>query len=356
MRGSKVRVAVIGCGAQGRNHLTAYRRDPAVDVVAVCDIDPRRLEETAAEFGVEKCFERYEDLLENDRYDLVSVCTMPVSHHQIVTAALAAGANVLCEKPTAMNATEAAAMVAAARQAGRLLTVGFNMRFLPNAQILKRFVEEGRLGRPVSTRAWTFATDIPWWGRHYVKRLSGGGVLASTAVHILDLALWIAGNPEPVAASASMARIFPRKRATSAPSPEAAAAFDVEDTFGGHVRFADGSWLTLEGAWGWDAPEYSYSFEMAGDAATIRFEPLRIFAERDGAPFDMTPTVPSDGDWLQRWVRSIDAEVADVVVAVRECREPLVRDREALTIQAIVDALYRSADEGREVAVAVPTV
>jgi predicted dehydrogenase len=72
------------------------------------------------------------------------------------------------------------------------------MRFMPNAQCLQRFVAEGHLGHPICARAWTFATDVPWWGEHYVKCISGGGVLASTAVHILDLALWVAGQPRPV--------------------------------------------------------------------------------------------------------------------------------------------------------------
>jgi predicted dehydrogenase len=354
MKRGKVRVAVIGCGAQGRNHLTAYGRDPDVDVAAVCDIDPSRLEQTASEFGVEKRFERYLDLLEDDRYDLVSVCTMPVSHEEVVMAAFASGANVLCEKPTAMNAAEARAMMRVAARAGKFLTVGFNMRFMPNARFLERFVAEGRLGHPVYTRAWTFATDIPWWGKHYVKAISGGGVLASTAVHILDLALWVAGNPRPVSASASMTRVFPKKRRETAPSDEAAASFDVEDVFSGHVRFADGSWMTLEGGWAWDRPDYSYSFEMAGDVATVQFEPLRVMAEQVGAPIEITPAIENTGSWIDGWLRSIEEEIADVVAAVREGREPLVRAEEALTVQALVDALYRSAETGREALVDLP--
>jgi predicted dehydrogenase len=354
MSSAKVRVAVIGCGAQGRNHLQAYRKDPGVEVVAICDTDADRLRAAAAEYEVPRSYADYRQLLEGDRYDLVSICTMPVSHCEMVTAAFATGANVLCEKPTAMNAREAAEMAAAARRADRFLTLGFNMRFMPNAQFLKRFVEEGNLGRPVYTRAWTFATDIPWWGKHYVKGISGGGVLASTAVHILDLALWVAGSPRPVSASASMTRVFPRKRGGTAPSPEAAASFDVEDTVSGHIRFADGSWMTLEGGWSWDQPEYSYSFELAGDAAAVRFAPLRVVAESDGVPTDITPEGFAQQTGMEGWKESIDAEVADVVAAVREGRPPLVRVEQALTVQAVIDALYRSAELRQEVAVDLP--
>jgi predicted dehydrogenase len=353
-----LRVAVIGCGSIGRAHLESYRL-ARVEIAAICDLDRERLAAAGDAFGVARRFERYDDLLAADRYDLVSVCTMPVTHREVAVAALAAGANVLCEKPPALNASEVAAMIRAAEAAGRFLTFGFNMRYLPNARILKRFVEGGGLGRPLYTRAWTFATDIPWWGKHWVKSISGGGDLASTAVHILDLALWMAGDPQPVAASASMTRLFPAKRGGTAPDEDAAAAFDVEDTFSGHIRFADGSWMTLEGGWSYDRLDYSYSFEMTGQRAAIRFDPLQIVGERDGVPVDLTgehlaPAEQAAATWQGGWRGAINDEIADVVAAVRDGRAPLVTARQALTVQATIDALYRSAEAEHEVAGEIP--
>ena len=208
-----VRVAVIGCGAQGRNHLNAYRAQEGVEIVAICDLSDERREAAARKYGVVEQFADYRELLAAGSYDLVSICTMPVSHCEMVTAALQAGANVICEKPMALNLAEAVKMANAAKAADRFLTLGFNMRFLPGAQVLRKYVADGHLGRPICSRAWTVATDIPWWGKHYVKEISGGGVLASTAVHILDLALWVSGGPRPTTVSASMERVFPRKRA-----------------------------------------------------------------------------------------------------------------------------------------------
>lgn len=354
---SKIRVAVIGCGAQGRNHLHAYRAHPDVEIAAICDLSDERREAVANEYGVAQQFVDYRDLLAAGKYDLVSICTMPVSHCEMVTAALQAGANVICEKPMAMNLAEAVAMAHAAKAADRFLTLGFNMRFLPGAQVLRQYVADGHLGKPICSRAWTLATDIPWWGKHYVKEISGGGVLASTAVHILDLALWVSGSPRPATVSASMERVFPRKRAVTAPNAEAAASFDVEDTFSGHIRFDDGTWMTLSGGWSWDQPEYSYSFELAGDESNVQFAPLRIVAERDGVPVDITPPdVPPNQTGMSDWGPSVVAEIADVVAAVRGGGAPLVKIEEALTVQAIVDALYRSADLQREVAVELPAM
>jgi predicted dehydrogenase len=342
-----IRVGVIGCGAQGRHHLATYQAISDVTIAAACDTNPERLVAAGSEFGAEGLFDDYRQLLAAQDYDLISVCTMPHTHREIAVAALKAGAHVLCEKPVALDATEAAAMVAAARRAGRFLTFGLNMRSMPSAQWVKWRIEEGAIGRPFYTRAWTLANDIPWWGKHYVKAISGGGVLASTAVHILDLSLWLLGQPQPVTASASLARTFPRKRGGTAPDATAAASYDVEDLFSGHIRFADGTWLTLEAGWSWDRPDYSYSCEIVGDLATVQLDPVRLIGEHHGVAVDRTP----HGVGGTNWPQSVTTGITAVVDAVRQGTPPPIGMEEGLRLQVLIDALYRSAELGREVAV-----
>jgi predicted dehydrogenase len=91
-----------------------------------------------------------------------------------------------------------------------------------------------------------------------------------------------------------------------------------------------------------------------GDAATVSLAPLRVVTERAGVPVDVTPAGFGQQTGLEGWQESIEAEVADVVDAVREGRLPLVRVADAVTVQAIVDALYRSADTRHEVAIDLP--
>ena len=345
-----LRVGIVGCGFQGRLHAEILSSLQGVQVAAVCDRDAARAAEVASEFGVAGVHGDYRALLDAGGYDLVTVCTMPDTHRQITLDALECGANVLCEKPFALDASQALDMVSAAERAGLMLSVGFNMRFMDGALALRRFVDEGLLGTPICGRGWMLAGDVPWWGKHYIKAISGGGALAATAVHVLDLATWLAGSPRPVTATASSARVFPRKRGKGAPGPEAREAFDVEDMLFGHVRFEGGFWLTLEGSWVWDEPGWNYSLDLVGDAGQARMDPLRLAAERDGAPVDVTGAASGGMDFPP----SVARELADVVAAIREGREPLVRAREALVVQAITDALYRSADLGREVDVVVP--
>ena len=338
-----MRVAVIGCGRQGTFHLEAYQGIEDVEIAAVCDQDPVRAAVAGERFDA-VTYSRYVELLEAGPFDLVSVVTMPVTHREIVVSALEAGAHVLCEKPMAMNLGEAHEMAEAARRSGKTLTLGYNMRHMGSSRFLRQLVEGGELGRPLYTRTWCLDNAVPAWGKHHVRALAGGGVFMADAGHVLDLALWTAGYPAPTTVSASSTRVFPRKRASAVPVEEAA-AYDVEDLASAHIRFADGSWMTLEVAWGWDAPEPSYSFEMIGERAGIRHDPLRVVREVGDEPVDVTPAGVADTDWDA----SVRHEIEAVVRSLVDGTAPIVRLEEALTVQAIVDACYRSAETGRQV-------
>ena len=213
-----MRVGVIGCGFQGRLHVDVLSRLPEVELVAVADIDPDRVGALAQEYDVAGSYGDYRRMLDAERLDLVTICTMPVHHAEMAIAAFGRGAHVLCEKPLAMNASEGAAMVGAARKTGSFLAVGLNMRFMPNSLAIRSFIRDGGFDRPVYTRV-VANDEIPWWGEHYRREVSGGGALAASAVHLLDLALWFADFPEPVSASGSMATMFPTKRGSTAPNP-----------------------------------------------------------------------------------------------------------------------------------------
>lgn len=350
---SRVRAGVIGCGLQGQAHLEGLAAIDGVELVAVADRDAARLAEVGERFGVAHRHTDGAELLAHE-LDLVSVCTMPDTHRELVVRAVETGAHVLCEKPLARSAAEAAEMVRAAERAERLLVVGFNMRYMDAVASVRRFMRDGLLGELVCARGFMVADDVPWWGRHYVRAQSGGGALASSAVHMIDLLRWLAGSPRPLTATASMATVFPRKRARSAP-PGATDRYDVEDVVFGHIRFEGGFWLTIEGAWTYDRPGWNYSFDAYGSRGQAHLQPLELYGERDdGVPVRMREDAPAELDFAA----ALHAELHDVVAALRTGRvdERLATGSQALVVQAIVDALYRSAEVGREVAVEVPAV
>ena len=341
----KLRVAIIGCGAQGRNHLECYRRMPDVEIAAICERNPVRLKASMKDFEISHGFPDYGSLLDAGSYDLVSVCVMPVDHRDVTLAALANGAHVMCEKPFAMNATEAAEMITAARQAKRILTIGTNMRFLGNTSQIHQAIEKGLLGDHVYTRAWTNGIDIPWWGPHNTKAISGGGALASTAVHILDCALFLADFPPPISVSGMTARLYPEKRGNTLPKEAKADPYDVDDFVAAFVRFANGTVLSLESTHTYDGPDSNYSLEFVGTKGTARLDPLEIYCDQDGQSVNVTPPHLPGVSWLD----SIDALLQDVVAAIRENREPTILPEQSLTVQRISDAIYESAATSREV-------
>lgn len=350
-----MKVGVIGCGFQGSLHVECLQRMDDVEVVAVCDTDAARLDEVRSAHGVAHGYTDYRDLLERHDLDLVTVCTMPVHHMRMTVDAFATGAHVLCEKPLALSAAEGREMLRAAAEADRMLGIGFNMRFTPNAQIIKSHVESGHLGRPLYTHAWAKASQIPWWGEHYRKGLSGGGALAATAVHFLDLALWFAGFPRPLTASASAAQVFPTKRGSTAPGAASAGRYDVDDLLSAHLRFEDGFWMTLQASWvdnipshADGSPSWDYSLDAIGENAQAVLDPPSMRGERHGEIVELLPPgTVSDVSFPP----SVAALIAGTVEAIRERGEPPVTGEQALVTQVITDAVYESAARGAEVAI-----
>src|SRR5437762_3465908 len=140
-------VGVIGLG-YGRAHAPAFQA-AGCRVVAVCQRDLPSAKTIADRYGVPGVFERWEEMLDRPRPGIVVIATPPHLHHAIALRAFAQGAHVVCEKPVAMTAAEARAMVDAAARAGRLAMTGFNWRFTPAMQELHARVREGVLGRPL---------------------------------------------------------------------------------------------------------------------------------------------------------------------------------------------------------------
>jgi predicted dehydrogenase len=350
-----MKVGVIGCGFQGSLHVECLQAVKGVEVVAVCDTDPSRLDEVKSANGVENGYADYREMLDHHDFDLVTICTMPLHHMRMTVDAFSAGAHVLCEKPLALNAEEGRAMLSAASSAERMLAIGFNMRFTPNAQIIKRHVDSGVLGRPIYTHAWAKSSQIPWWGEHYRKEISGGGALAATAVHFLDLALWFAGFPTPTAVSASAAKLFPGRRGSTAPDAERASRYTVDDLISAHLRFEDDFWMTLQGSWIDNVPSYedgspswAYSLDAIGEKAQALFDPPSIRGEQDGEIIEL---LPPDTENNVEFPPSVAALIAETVDAIRGGREAPVTGEQALVTQVIVDAIYKSASSGTEVTI-----
>lgn len=200
----KLGIAIIGTGAVAPAHAEAYRDNPACELKVFCNTHAAKAEKLAASLGVQvDVVSDYKEVLARDDVDAVSVCLPPALHKQVTCDALLAGKHVLVEKPMAPSLEECDAMIRAARESGKLLSVVSNNRFKTSAMKVKRLLDEKAGGKLLFT-----TVNSLWWrgGNYYDLSWRGtwerecGGCTTSHAVHHIDLMQWMIGMPQTVTA------------------------------------------------------------------------------------------------------------------------------------------------------------
>jgi len=340
-----VKVGIIGAGSIARYaHAPGYRAQEGVELVAVSDIVPGKAAEMAQEFDIPRAYDSCPEMLEKEPLDAVSVCTPNCAHKEATLAALNAGLHVLCEKPLALNLGEGREMVETARRVGKVLQVGLQWRFTSEAQTLKRFIDAGDLGDIYYGEAtYMRKRGIPAWGVFTQKKLQGGGALIDIGVHTLDHTMWLMGNPRPVSVvGATYATFGKRQDVVSVWDHWDASKFDVEDMGVAMVRFENGATLMLRACWAANIADNFQETRILGSHGGAFMPPLRIHKEMHERLIDITPThLPK--------VKAHTKEIEHFVACVRGEAQCLVVPEQVLQVQAVLDAIYESAESGAEV-------
>jgi len=147
MTSGRYRAAVIGCGKMSRGHSHAYENSPDVDLISGADVSEAARAAFAEQFGVERTYEDPAQMLEREKPDLVSVCTWPPLHADLTVAAFAGGAKaVWCEKPMAVHLADADRMVDAAKEAGGVLVINHQRRYVESYRQAHELIESGAIG------------------------------------------------------------------------------------------------------------------------------------------------------------------------------------------------------------------
>ncbi len=354
-----LRVGVVGAGWTGRQHLLSYSEIPGIQITALAAQEPGLVTELATRYDIPYVYDRWEDLLAREGLDIVSVCTPNHLHAPIAVAALNGGRHVLCEKPLARTGEEAADMVRAARGADRVLKVCFNHRKRADVAALKRYIDAGALGEVYLAKvSWTRRNGIPGAGSWFCTReLSGGGPLIDLGVHVLDLALYLLGEPKVASVTASAHdRLGSRGKGfrSHVELPAPGLVFDVEDIATAFLRLENGATLLLEAGWAGHASPRGdvYGVTLFGTDGGARLESrdyavddtLEIFAEVAGVPAAIRPIVT-----LPQELRGHRGVVREFVRIVRSGDFQAHSGEEGMIRSQVIDACYRSAREGREV-------
>ncbi len=328
------RIGLVGVGAAAQvNHIPALKRIEDFELVALCDRDPEKGARVAQKFQIPRSYSRLEELLSDDAVDVVDVCTPNFLHSPMAVAALEAGKHVFCERPLARSADEAQAMVKAARKADRTLMCSIQHRFRPDAQLLRKFVEKGDLGEIFFVKAGWLRQRTQWdsdeWRRQ--KRESGGGVVLDLGFQVLDQALWILGSPKVESVTASLHR---------------ARKGEVEDNATAFFRLASGATLTLEVTWGLLMEKDFAYVNLFGSGGAALLNPLRIHKGMHGTLVNVTPQVETQ---RFQYRQSVEAQFANFADALRKGTRPMGSGEEILPVMELIDAVYRSAEQGKEV-------
>jgi predicted dehydrogenase len=328
-----VRIGLVGAGAIAQlAHLPVLGKMRGARVAAICDNDRAKAQALAERFDIPDVVEDVEDLLEVEEIDAVVVATPNHLHEPHVLSALAAGKHVLCERPLALSARGIERLLAAAERAERYVMVANNHRFRTDVQALDRFLRVGELGPVSAVRAGAYHFRRPDAGWRLRRPESGGGAFFDYGIPLLDLALWLGEFPEPRRVTAYMHR--------------RAGAAAVEDQMLVQLECVNGVSCAFDVSGAYVGPEERWWFEVLAEAGSARLSPLRVMKELNGRPFDVSPSGAAGRD--SPFIQSYRAELAHFLAVVRG-DAPYEPPADQVTLHRIVEAIYRSADEGHEI-------
>jgi predicted dehydrogenase len=343
-KGKKFRVAFIGCGGIAQTHCQALSKMPDVEIVAGVDIEDYRLDNFKEKWGVKALYTDWKKMLKDVKPDGVSVCTPNGIHAQPAIDSLNAGAHVIVEKPMALTPAECEKMIEAGKK--NKLVIGFQYRYHPNTQFLKRAADEGQFGDIMFTRVQALRRrGIPNWGVFGQKKLQGGGPMIDIGVHGIEMAHYVIGSPRPVAAVGNTWTFHgdkPSNVVSQWPNWDYK-TYTVEDMAIGHIRFENGAVLHIEASFVAHIPSDVWGFEFMGTKGGGRWDPPGIFRDNAGTMINSTPGfLPQESGMgglfhvkLRNW---IDGATKGT---------PLTAPGEAgLMVQKMLDGVYRSADAG----------
>lgn len=353
--GEKIKIAIIGCGGIARKaHAPQYELlKTEYEVVAVCDIIEKKAEKLAENFDGCQVYTDYRDVLNIEGLDAVDICTPNYLHSVIALDALNNGINVLCEKPDAVSVEEAYKMKAAADANGKLLMIIRNNRFLAQSQYMKKYIEDGNIGKIYAGRCgWQRRRGIPGKGGWFTtKAQSGGGPLIDLGVHMIDVTMWLMGNPTPVAVSGCTYTEFAGNDVSesvdsSFGEAKAGGTFDVEDLAMGFIRFDNGACLQIEFSWASNVQQDDKFFELRGTNAGASYHSadgkLKIFTEQYGKTMDIIPN-------LGKEINGHYGNIKNFADVLNGKAEAIFVPEQGINMIKILEAMYKSAEKGAEV-------
>lgn len=329
--------AIVGLGSYGLNRIIPeFRNCRHSRLAAVVSGDPVKARRVAAEHGLgERSIYSYADfdrIRDDPSVDIVYVCLPNALHAEYTIRAARAGKHVMCEKPMAVSIAECEAMIAACKRAERKLMIGYRVRFEPTNLEAMRLARSGAAGRIRYVRSeHGFVQGDPTRWR-LKKDMSGGGSLMDMGVYSLQAARYMTGE-EPVAVTG--------REYTDHRDPRFA---EVEDMMDWTLEFPSGAIASCQSMYS----SAQNHILLMGDGGRIELEPAtrytdnKLWTGKDGREQSVKPPL---GASATQFAGQLD----HLSTCVTSGREPIVSGEEGLRDMRIIEAIYRSAREGRTI-------
>lgn len=346
----KMKFGIIGAGNIGTVHTkTLAKLQDKVETVAITDVYLPLAEERAAEHKIGKVYRTSDELLADQDIQAVVIGVPNKYHAPLAIQALEAGKHVIIEKPMAVSLEAARDIVRAQRKAQKTVMVPHQMRFEAGARMLKQHT--GELGHIYNAKAgWFRRKGIPGWGTWFTRKDdSGGGPLIDIGVHLLDLSLYLMGNPKPVSVSGSTyAEFGPHKRGIGNwGTPNWDGIFDVEDLATALIKMEDGSTLTLEVSWAVNnAIENNGPFvHLMGSkgGASLQGKKAMLYKEESDKAVDTKLEIPEGKEDPRIFMYE------HFIECVNQGKDPISNVMTGYTNNLVLDAIYRSSKTGNEI-------
>ena len=361
-----INIGIVGTQFMGRAHSNAWMDVekfydlPARPVMkAACDNVAENLGPFCERFGWQSQETDWKKLVARDDIDVVDICTSNAVHMPIAVAAAKAGKHIICEKPVAMNADEAKAMLDAAEAAGVRHMVAFNYRRVPAIALAKQMIEEGKIGKVFHFNAvyyqdWLVDPAFPYVWRHD-KSIAGSGAHGDMNAHIVDLARFLVGEVEAVCGAEE---VFIKER--QLPDGSGNGTVTADDALFSLARFADGALGSFMATRFASGRKNYLRFELFGSEGSLLFNLERLneiqYYTRSEAGreqgFRTILATESDHPYINKWwppghiigwEHTFIHEVGDFLTAVGTNQPVTPSFYDGLRNQQVLDAMQESA-------------
>lgn len=341
----QLKIGIVGAGGIATDrHIPTFQQFQEVSVSHIYDIDAEKAKIVATEFGIEYVCDTYEEMLE--AVDAVIITTPNKFHAPYTIQALNRDVHVMCEKPMALSSEECDAMIEAEERSEGVLHIAYHYRFMKEAIAAKQIIGQGIIGEPLVINIKAMRRrKVPGWGVFTNKELQGGGSLIDYGCHLLDLAMWLAGDVKPIEVNGTTYNRLSKDNhdIVNEWGNFDASTFEVDDHVTAYVKFDNQASMLFETSWAANIEHDEEFISIAGTKGGINVFDMKYNTASEGL---MTTTTI---DYVQEKNTFEYLQASNFIRTILHDSVLKVKSVEARNVSKIIEAIYLSSAQNKAI-------